>query len=544
MAGFLWRRSLSEYPDPGWRYFYLVVVIVVTIILYYELYIQYAVAPSVMEHFGMSFRFFIWIAVIGNAVGAFASLLAGLADRWGRANLTVYGLLVVCVMVLLLPSAETKYGFLIIACIIYFVEGIVLVATPALIRDFSPQVGRASAMGFWTMGPVLGSLVVTLVTAFTLGFTNWQGEMYYAGFVGLAVFLLALFGLRELSPRIRNQIMVSLRDRKVVEARARQATAKTDSAHLWRRVSRPGVFGPAFGISVFLMLYYAAVGNLVIYFVTTFHYTEQAANSLATWYWGSNAIALVCAGIVSDKLRVRKPFMLAGAIGSIVITAFFALSATHPETSFATFIVLFVFIGITGGFTYAPWMAGFTETVESVHPAATAIGLAIWAWILRIVVAASAACLPLVVTSVTPLIEHGAEVVQAQQKAAPALKIVSAHPKLFHELSEYPPGDIPPRLQARAVQTVGKPDLAVVQEAQPQLEILEKYGRTVARATRTVPGQWQTWWWICLLGQVAFLPFIFLMVGRWRPSVARKDHEAHERAVARELALLKEESRD
>ena len=40
------------------------------------------------------------------------------------------------------------------------VEGICLVATPALIRDFSPQVGRATAMGFWTSGPVLGSLIV------------------------------------------------------------------------------------------------------------------------------------------------------------------------------------------------------------------------------------------------------------------------------------------------------------------------------------------------------------------------------------------------
>ena len=40
------------------------------------------------------------------------------------------------------------------------VEGVILVATPALIRDFSPQLGRASAMGFWTLGPVVGSLVV------------------------------------------------------------------------------------------------------------------------------------------------------------------------------------------------------------------------------------------------------------------------------------------------------------------------------------------------------------------------------------------------
>ena len=47
------------------------------------------------------------------------------------------------------------------------VEGICLVATPALIRDFSPQVGRATAMGFWTSGPVLGSLIVAVVGSAT-----------------------------------------------------------------------------------------------------------------------------------------------------------------------------------------------------------------------------------------------------------------------------------------------------------------------------------------------------------------------------------------
>jgi MFS family permease len=52
--------------------------------------------------------------------------------------------------------------------VVGLVEGICLVATPALIRDFSPQVGRGSAMGFWTAGPVLGSLVVAVVGSITL----------------------------------------------------------------------------------------------------------------------------------------------------------------------------------------------------------------------------------------------------------------------------------------------------------------------------------------------------------------------------------------
>jgi len=40
----------------------------------------------------MTFPFYVYISVVGSAVGAFGSLAAGLADRWGRANLVAYGL--------------------------------------------------------------------------------------------------------------------------------------------------------------------------------------------------------------------------------------------------------------------------------------------------------------------------------------------------------------------------------------------------------------------------------------------------------------------
>ncbi len=63
-----------------------------TIILYYQFYIPAAVATSIIAHFGMTFDTYVYILVIANAVGAFGSLAAGLADRWGRANLVAYGL--------------------------------------------------------------------------------------------------------------------------------------------------------------------------------------------------------------------------------------------------------------------------------------------------------------------------------------------------------------------------------------------------------------------------------------------------------------------
>ncbi|WP_405579389.1 MFS transporter [Streptomyces sp. NBC_01190] len=535
----LYRRDLTEYPATGRRLAYLAIVVLTTIVLYYMLYIQYAVATSIITHFGMTYRYFVWVSVIGNAVGAFASLIAGLADRWGRANLVVYGLLIAALLVFFgLPNAGGKATYLVLFALVSFIEGIVLVATPALIRDFSPQVGRATAMGAWTMGPVVGSLVVTSVTSATLDSSSWQDELRYSAIAGFIVFVVAIVALRELSPRLRDQIMVSMRDRALVEARAKGLDPVTARRGEWRQMMRLDVTGSALAIALFLLLYFAAVGNFVVYFATTYGYSEQRANAVANWYWAANAIALVAVGLLSDRIKVRKPFMIVGALGSIVTTAIFASRATHPTTDYYTFAWLFIGIGVFSGVAYGPWMASFTETVEKHNPAATATGLAVWGWTIRIVVAVSAAFIPVLVTSVTPLVDHGPQVTAAQAQAAPALAIVNAHPQLFAELAKYPPGKAPAALGVQAMREVGPANLAVVQKAQPQLAVLTKYGAKVRKAAHDGPGQWRDWWWICVGGQVLFLPFVFLMAGRWSPKKAREDAELHQQAVDQELAAL------
>ncbi|SHM46951.1 MFS transporter [Actinacidiphila paucisporea] len=535
----LYRRDLAAYPATGPRMAYLAIVVVTTVVLYYMLYIQYAVATSIITHFDMTYRYFVWVSVIGNAVGAFASLVAGLADRWGRANMVVYGLLIASLLVFFgLPNAGGKATYLVLFALVSVVEGIVLVATPALIRDFSPQLGRATAMGAWTMGPVVGSLVVTTVTSQTLDTSGWQDELRYSAIAGLVVFVVAIFALRELSPGLRDQIMVTLRDRALVEARAKGIEPQAARRGEWRQMLRLDIAGSGLAIALFLLLYFAAVGNFVVYFATTYGYSEQRANAVANWYWAANAIALVVVGLLSDRLKVRKPFMIVGAAGSIVMTAIFATRATHPTTDYYTFAWLFVGIGVFSGVAYGPWMAGFTETVEKHNPAATATGLAVWGWTIRIVVAVSAAFIPVLVTSVTPLVDHGAQVTAAQTQAAPALAIVGAHPAVFAELGRYPAGKAPADVTARAVREVGPAGLATVQKAQPQLAVLQKYGTKVQKAAHDGPGQWRTWWWICVGGQVLFLPFVFLMAGRWSPRRAREDAALHQAAVDRELAAL------
>ena len=136
----LWQRQLDTYPSTGKRMWYLAIVVLATILLYYEFYTQGAVAPEILRQYGMSFHFYVYITVIANQVGAFASAIAGLADRWGRANLVAYGLLITGLLVLFgIPNAPNEWSYGIILSAIGFVEGIILVATPALVRASHPS---------------------------------------------------------------------------------------------------------------------------------------------------------------------------------------------------------------------------------------------------------------------------------------------------------------------------------------------------------------------------------------------------------------------
>ena len=107
----------SQRPGREWlpRAVYVVIVVLVTITLCYQLCVQFSVSPLIIRDFGMTFTSFVYISVVGNAIGAFASLAAGLADRWGRANLVMYGLLVTSVLVLVgLPNAPNKVTYLVL----------------------------------------------------------------------------------------------------------------------------------------------------------------------------------------------------------------------------------------------------------------------------------------------------------------------------------------------------------------------------------------------------------------------------------------------
>src|ERR1700679_1133432 len=139
----LWKRQLYKYPNTWPRLGYLAIVVLTTIMLYYLYYVEGAVTPLLLPYYHMAFAFFLYLLVVSNAIGAFSAFIGGLSDKIGRANLTIYGtLLVARVQPLAIPHIHSEWGFAASYCVIGFVEGVILVSTPALMRDFSPQMGR------------------------------------------------------------------------------------------------------------------------------------------------------------------------------------------------------------------------------------------------------------------------------------------------------------------------------------------------------------------------------------------------------------------
>ncbi|HEY5110568.1 MAG TPA: MFS transporter [Acidimicrobiales bacterium] len=585
---FLFVHEIDEYPGNAKRTAYLGLAVLATIVLYYTYFTQTGVTPQILVSYHMSFSFYVWIVVISNLLGAFASLPASKTDKLGRSNVVIYGLLFIGLLVAFgVPACQTQWQFLFVICLLGVIEGAVLVATPALVRDFSPQLGRASAMGFWTVGPVAGSLITSIVAAHTLnhflatgGTNGWKSQFVISGVTSLVVFLLALLFLKDLSSRLRDQLMVSEHDLALVEAKARgltEADVEAATAHPWRQILKFDLVGSAIGISVFLLLYYAASAFFTIYWATVFkdpsgvNLSTAQANDLNAWFWWADMVALVVFGILSDLLKVRKPLMLAGAIGSIIMLVLFMNAADNPHTGLDTLILLEVLLASCISLCYAPWMAGYTEMVEARNPALVGTGLALWAWILRLTVGLSFIFLPLVVNSVNPVVnnlqyaqpapnghapfnvqqfqvEHPALVTFATDNASwlrplsdpkNAAVVAAAHANPVTGLSALTKA-VGPAVVAHIVANLKivngpiwtyRTQLAYLSAHQGQLTDLLK-------GVDKSPKQWQNWFWVCLGGMVLFIPTIWLNRGRWNPAKAREDEKKHEADVQAELKQL------
>lgn len=349
--------------------------------------------------------------MVSGSIGALSSYVSSFGDRWGRANLVVIGLAINSVFALVaLPEAPSKISYAILTCVLAFADGAIFVGTPALVRDFSPQMQRGLAMGFWTFGPVAGALVTSSVAHAVLPavatFADWQELFRIAGVVGVVVFVVMAIFLRELSAPLRSQRMAQTQERTLVELKARGLDLQTAMAHRWRQMLKWDLVLSAFAINFFLLIYFTASSYLVFDMTSVMHFSLSSFNGLQQLYWGVNVVALVVFGYLSDRLRVRKPFMLLGSV--VVIVMLLIFMHMNPGTSYASFAIVLSMMAAFLGCCFCPWFASFTETIEAHNPALMATGTSLYGFATRAVLAPFGLVFPAVVSAYNGFIDNAA----------------------------------------------------------------------------------------------------------------------------------------
>jgi MFS family permease len=400
----LWKRDLSRYPAPAHRWLLLVVTTLVTVALYYNYYVLGSAAPQIMGEFAWSLDKYIYLGAFATLVGAISAIAAGIGDKLGRSNLLLGATGVSLVFSFLMSHAHNGNLFIVLYCLLGLFEGFALVMSSTLMRDFSPRVGRGIAMGMWTVGPVGGSYISSKVAGHLLASGHSWRDLYTVALVsGIVVWLIAIVLLRDLSPALRSAIVVEAEGRKVAlkaenELQDASLPGVPGSARFTGLADRfpPRLVIPALGISLYLLMYFAAVSMFPLYLETMFKFEPSTANNMMSLFWLVNVIAALIFGGLSDWLRVRKPFLLAGAVMFFIASLLFTLRLGHP-TSQTTMTWILVLMGAVVACGFAPWMAAISETAEELNPHRVAYGMAIFGSVQRLVIMVVSVVMPHIV---------------------------------------------------------------------------------------------------------------------------------------------------
>ncbi|MED4781779.1 MFS transporter [Brevibacillus choshinensis] len=413
-------RELDAYPTGRKRIFLLFVVILANFVANYESQMA-PVLSLILKDIGISNPEYGLIVSLSVVAAAFGALLGGpLSDRYGRTLILVPGLLLTVLCVFGMIFVNSFGSLLFMRVVLNFIERGFIGATAGLVRDFSPRMGRALSFGFWSYGTSGSNFFAALVAGYTLPyFGTWQSQFYIAGFLSLIVAIFVMFTIHDLSPRLREKVILNSAtaeevnkpnaqpefERKATKTTSQAISGKVEdatSSHamtpmqtLRLAMKQKHIWALAIGCTFFLMLYLtlASYGPLIL--VQAFGYTPARAAFVSQFFWLFSLVTLIVSGYISDKLQLRKVISLIGVLGMIAVMSIWILTMHNPVSEM-TMILLISLMGGCLGFAYSPWMALYSENLEDLHGGIQASGWAVWSFVLRIYAIISAIPLNLI----------------------------------------------------------------------------------------------------------------------------------------------------
>ena len=377
---FTWARELDEYPTGAKRRKYLAMAVLASLICSYEAAIA-PVVPLLLEDLQMELTTYGLIAAVSLLAGACAGLISGpLSDRIGRVRILIPLMAFTAFLAFTMVFVTSPTSLAIVRFILAFVDGLAVAVTAPLVRDFSPRMGRAQAMGFWAWGPVGANFISAGIAAATLPLFNnaWQSQFIIIGILSLIASIVIALNIADLSPRLRAEVLQT--EKKVIEDASDDTPAKASTL-----LKSPVVWAHTVGISFWLLLYLTvtAFGQTMI--VQTFGKTAAEASFIMSMFWVLNVFALVLTGRVSDRLQLRRIFTLVCTVISLVLVVIFAFMMGNPDTSTAVLAITGALIGGTMGAAYSPWMALYSENSEDIDPRLQGVTWGLFSFMTRFV---------------------------------------------------------------------------------------------------------------------------------------------------------------
>jgi len=381
-------RTLETYPVGAHRWAMLMLTVLATIVSFYEF--QFApLLPLWMPALHFSLDDFGWFLLFAVLLSGGSAMIGGpLADRHGRIIVIDVCLAIIIVLTFANLLMTGFWSFVIVRGAMNLTAGLMWGALGGLTRDMSPRVSRGAAFGLLTVGAVGCIFLWNFISGVTLPlFHNaWQSQIWIMGILAIVMYIPVLLWLKDLHPNLRLTIVES--EATVAAAPAehmREAAMEVPAsggAAFRELLSRWEVWVLVVGSVAFLTLPITSQTFFPVMFTGAFHYTPAAAAKMASYFWLLNLFMLVPAGLLSDKLRVRKPLVLIGDVAALVALIWWigTFSNTLPSLQLAT--MMFVLGGLVA-FAFIPWCAQYSELLEDISPALQASGWSFFQLIYR-----------------------------------------------------------------------------------------------------------------------------------------------------------------
>ncbi|MQA86482.1 MAG: MFS transporter [Streptosporangiales bacterium] len=375
-------RELSEYPVGARRLRLVAVAVLAGLIANFEAEMA-PVLPLMLEDLDMSLSTYGLIAAISLIAGAMSAGIGGrLSDTWGRVTVLVPALLFTSFCVYAMVFVQTPRDLLIVRCALSFIEGAAITTTAGLVRDFTPRVGRATAFGFWTWGPVGANFLAAAIAGWTLPiFGSWQSQFVIIGSVALVASLAIAWSIADISPNLRAQVIASVEQIKGHEGEGQVQ----DWGRARELLRHPHIWAHLVGVTLWLVLYYTfnLYGPTLIQ--QSFGVTTAQAATVMAYFWVLNLGMLILVGWLSDRFQVRKPVSLVGAVLTTACSVYFiGLMGGNPGIGLLS--VAGALLGAFMAIAFVPWMANFSEDAEDVKAILQGTAWGAWGMSVRVMI--------------------------------------------------------------------------------------------------------------------------------------------------------------